>query len=103
MLEELWEATGRSWVPRTENIPCSFLQQKFPSPREAVHDLVQRASQVAGIRRVSFFSAPQCRGRQVLGRGEAERFSGPEFLLVHSSDQELIIGQPGAGWDGDMP
>lgn len=95
MLEELWESTGRSWIPFAENIPCSFLLQKFSSPREAVHDLLRRAASTAGVRRVSFFSAPNCRGRQVVGRGEAERFSGNEFLLVDSTDQELVVGQPG--------
>jgi hypothetical protein len=30
-----------------------------------------------------------------VGRGEAERFSGNEFLLVDSTDQELVVGQPG--------
>ena len=95
MLEELWESTGRSWTPFAENIPCGFLEQKFPSPREAVGDLLRRAAGTVGVRRVSFFSAPNCRGRQVLGRGDAARFSGSEFLLVDSSDAELAVGQPG--------
>ena len=96
MLEELWESTGRCWTPLAEkNVLCSFLEETFPSPREAVYDLVRRASTTVGTRRVSFFSAPACRGRQVLGRGQAERFSGPDFLLVDSSDQELTIGEPG--------
>ena len=97
MLEELWESTGRSWTPFAENIPCSFLEQKFPSPREAVGDMLRRAAGAAGVRRVSFFSAPNCRGRQVLGRGDASRFSGSDFLLVDSSDADLAVGQPGGG------
>lgn len=101
MLEELWESTGRSWTPFAENIPCSFLEQKFPSPREAVGDMLRRAAGAAGVRRVSFFSAPNCRGRQVLGRGDASRFSGSDFLLVDSSDADLAVGQPGGGgWGG---
>jgi len=95
MLEELWESTGRSWTPFAENIPCSFLEQKFPSPREAVGDMLRRAAGAVGVRRVSFFSAPNCRGRSVLGRGDAARFSGSDFLLVDSSDADLAVGQPG--------
>ncbi|CAK9002321.1 5'-cyclic phosphodiesterase 9A [Durusdinium trenchii] len=96
MLEELWESTGRCWTPSADrSVLCSFLQQKFPSPREAVYDLVRRAAATVGARRVSFFSAPNGRGRQVVGCGEAERFSGMDFLLVDSSDQELVIGEPG--------
>lgn len=102
MLEELWESTGRSWTPFAENIPCSFLEQKFPSPREAVGDMLRRAAGAAGVRRVSFFSAPNCRGRQVLGRGDASRFSGSDFLLVDSSDADLAVGQPGGGVGWDM-
>lgn len=88
------ESTGRCWTP-AGNLPQSFLQEKFSRPRDLVADLLRRLADLANVRRSSFYSVPEGRGRQVRGSGTAERYSSQEFLLVESSDPELLVGDAG--------
>ena len=100
ILEELWETSetsGKCCSSKSLNAASAFLKTSATSARQAVHHFLRSMKDAFGdVQSLSFFSAPEGRGRRVLGLGDAQKLLGPDFFLVDSSDEQSTLGESGA-------